>query len=231
MNICGLQKVSLLDYPGLICCTIFTRGCNFCCPYCQNSGLVIPSKYDPLLDENKVLEFLKSRIGKLDAVTISGGEPTLQKDLESFIRKIKDMGYLVKLDTNGYNPDILKDLVNKKLIDYVAMDIKNSPSKYPLTASVNNLDISRIKQSIDFLINGNLDYEFRTTLIKQYHNLDDVKDISLFIKGAKKYYLQNFKDSEGVIKKGLNGFTDLEIELFKKEFIKHGTLCLIRGKD
>ncbi len=231
MNICGLQKVSLLDYPGLICCTIFTRGCNFCCPYCQNSGLVIPSKYDPLLDENQVLDFLKSRVGKLDAVTISGGEPTLQKDLESFIKKIKDMGYLVKLDTNGYNPDILKNLVNKKLIDYVSMDIKNSPFKFSLTTSVNNLDISRIKQSIDFLISSNLDFEFRTTLIKQYHSLDDVKDIALFIKGCKKYYLQNFKDSSRVIKQGLSGFTDLEIELFKKEFIKYGTPCLIRGKE
>lgn len=231
MNICGLQKVSLLDYPGLICCTIFTRGCNFCCPYCQNSGLVVPSKYDPLLDENEVIEFLKSRVGKLDAVTISGGEPTLQNDLESFIKKIKDLGYLVKLDTNGYNPDILIDLVNKKLIDYVAMDIKNSPLKYQNTTSTANLDISRIKKSVDFLLNGIIDYEFRTTLIKQFHRLDDVDPISIFIKGASKYYLQNFKDSNGVIQQGLEGFTNQEIEQFKAKFKQNGINCLIRGQD
>ncbi len=230
MNICGLQKVSLLDYPGLICCTIFIRSCNFCCPYCQNSGLVIPSKYDPLLDENQVLDFLKTRVGKLDAVTISGGEPTLQSDLEAFIRKVKEMGYLVKLDTNGYNPDVLIDLVNKKLIDYVAMDIKNSPSKYSLTANA-NLDISRIKRSVDFLINGSIDYEFRTTLIRQYHSKEDVSQIALFIKGASKYYLQNFKDSSGVIKKGLEGFTNQELNDFKAEFILNGINCLIRGQD
>jgi len=230
MRICGIQKVSLLDYPNKIACTIFTQSCNFKCPFCQNAKLVIPAIFDPIIEENNIIDFLKSRIGKLDGVVISGGEPTLQNDLIDFISKVKEMGYLVKLDTNGSNLPILKELVEKKLIDYVAVDIKNSLEKYPSTCGLLQMNLDNIKQTINYLLQDHIDYEFRTTLVKEFHCLEDVNGIATLIKGCKRHYLQNFQDSEFVIRKGLHGFTDNELIQFKQKFINLGINTYIRGE-
>lgn len=188
MHIGGIVKNSFVDYPGKIACTIFTIGCNYNCWYCHNSHLL--SSKDKV-DENKVLEFLKERKNWLDGVVISGGEPTLQKDLESFIKKVKEIGYQVKLDTNGSNFEILKKLVDNKLIDYVAMDIKAPFDKYSKIVLV-DADIENIKRSIKFLMDGQVDYEFRTTFSPDL-TVDDIESICKEIKGAKNYSIQKYR--------------------------------------
>jgi len=202
MEFVGIDKMSLLDYEDLVSVVLFTPKCNFRCPFCHNGLTVLDSEEHIEFDE--ILNYLQSRKGLIDAVVISGGEPTLMPELKERVIKIKQLGYKVKLDTNGSNPDVLKDLVNSHLIDYVAMDIKNSLSKYPETCGVNNINEDNIKESIQFLINGNIDYEFRTTLVKEFHNDQSIKEIGLLIKDAKKLYLQKFVDREGVIRKGLH---------------------------
>ena len=203
MRIKGLQKLTLLDYPEHVACTIFTSGCNFRCPFCHNASLVT-RKDEHYIDESEVLSFLKKRVGILDAVCISGGEPLLQSDIKEFIKKIKDMGYLVKLDTNGSFPKILKELVNEKLIDYVAMDIKNSKEKYAKTVGLNNINMDIIKESVDFLKEEKIPYEFRTTVVKEFHNYQDFEKISKWLKGNEKYYLQGFVDSGDLIGENLH---------------------------
>lgn len=194
----GLQKLTLLDYPGVVACTVFCCGCNFRCPFCHNASLV-KGDDGPILSEEEVLKYLKLRQGILDAVCITGGEPTLQPDLKDFIIKVKALGYSVKLDTNGYKPEVLKDLVNSGLIDYVAMDIKSSKEGYARTAGLQNIDISKIEESVDFLMQGNVDYEFRTTVVEELHDENDFLAISEWLKNAKKYYLQSFKDSGDIL--------------------------------
>lgn len=201
MKISGLQKLSLVDYTEHTACTIFTSGCNFACPFCHNSSLVYSKAEE--IKETKVLEYLAKRKNILDAVCVSGGEPTLQKDLYEFIVKIKNMGYKVKLDTNGTNFEILKKLIEDKLIDYVAMDIKNTFEKYPLTTNC-SVNIEFIKKSINYLMSSDIDYEFRTTLVSEYHNVEDIKSISQMLSGAKKYYLQKFVDNNNCISSGLH---------------------------
>ncbi len=198
MKIKGLQKLTLLDYPEHVACTIFTSGCNFRCPFCHNASLVL-KKDECYLDELEVLSFLKKRIGILDAVCISGGEPLLQPDLKEFIKKIKDMGYLVKLDTNGSFPEKLKELVDLKLVDYVAMDIKNSKEKYAKTVGLNRLNMDVIKESVEFLKEGHVPYEFRTTVVQEFHNSQDFEKISHWLKGNERYFLQGFVDSGDLI--------------------------------
>lgn len=213
MKISGLQKLSLVDYPEHTACTIFTSGCNFACPFCHNSSLV--QNLADEITENKVLEYLIKRKNILDAVCISGGEPTLQKDLLEFINKIKNMGYKIKLDTNGTNFEILKYLIDNKLIDYVAMDIKNSLEKYPLTTNC-KVNLDNIKKSIGYLLNSNIEYEFRTTLVQEFHTTEDIENISLLISGAKKYYLQKFVDSDNCIARGLHEITKEKVLQFQK---------------
>lgn len=231
MRICGLQKLTLLDYEGELAATIFTQGCEFRCPFCHNSSLIIENKNLEFIKEEEILDFLQGRFGKIDAVCITGGEPLLQKDLIEFIKKIKSIGYKVKLDTNGYLPDKLKEIINLNLIDYVAMDIKNSLTKYPLTAGIKDLDINRIKESIAILKKSNVPYEFRTTVVKEFHNADDFNEIAKLIKGTKKYYIQNYVDSADVLVKGLHGFSCEELEMFKATIEKHNIPCSIRGID
>lgn len=204
MEINGFLKMTLLDFPEKVACTIFCGGCNFCCPFCHNSFLVTEREKAENFAEKEILDFLSKRKGLLDGVCITGGEPLLQPDLEDFIRKIKEMGFLVKLDTNGYLTDKLQHLINEGIIDYVAMDIKNSPQKYALTAGLKEIEIERIKESVDFLINGKIDYEFRTTVANELHDIEDIKEIGKLIKGAKRYFLQNFEDSGHIIGEGLN---------------------------
>ncbi len=202
MLICGLQKLTLLDYPEKTACTIFTYGCNFRCPFCHNA-LLVTEKAEGIIDEEEVLSFLKKRQGILDGVCITGGEPTNQKDLIPFMKKIKDMGYLVKLDTNGYNPDVLGEILSQGLADYVAMDLKNSEEKYPLTAGT-EIDTEKILRSINLIKEKAPDYEFRTTVVSEFHNEEDVEKICLMAGSNSKLYLQQFKDSGNLISAGLS---------------------------
>lgn len=194
MQIAGLQKSSLLDYPSKIASVVFTLGCNFRCPYCHNPNLISAVSSEYLFDEAALFDFLKSRAGKLDAVVVSGGEPTLQKGLEVFFSKIKELGFLAKLDTNGTNPAYLEKLIEKGLLDYVAMDIKAPLEKYSKITG-RNVDTDKIRQSINILQSASkqgLGYEFRTTVVRSQLDFDDFKKIGLLIKGSEKYYLQKF---------------------------------------
>jgi pyruvate formate lyase activating enzyme len=215
MNIQGLQKVSLLDFPGKIACTVFTGGCNFRCPFCHNPSLVLPEHIaETNLTENDFFEFLTSRINKLDGVCISGGEPLIQPDIENFIRRIRSMSFAVKIDTNGSMPEQLKNLVNSGLIDYVAMDIKNSPDHYAVTVGQKSLDLNKIAESVAFLLSGVVSYEFRTTIVNEFHTETDIEQIGQWIKGAKRYYLQEFSDSGSLIGKDLHAVTPDETNEF-----------------
>lgn len=195
MIIAGLQKTTLLDYPGKVACTIFTAGCNFCCPFCQNWEIITGKGED--ISKDSILSFLKKRKGILDGVCVTGGEPLVNADIEEFLSAIKDLGYSIKLDTNGSFPEKLISLAQKKLIDTVAMDVKNSPSRYAETAG-SDTDISKIDESIKFLLSDAVDYELRTTVVDELHDEASMLELAEWIKGAKRYYLQNFKDSENV---------------------------------
>lgn len=193
MLIGGLQKLTLVDYPGKVAAAVFTVGCNFFCPFCHNPELVdiFKMKKQILISEEDFFQFLKSRQGDLDGVCVSGGEPTLQKDLPEFLREIKELGFSVKLDTNGTNPEMLKALIQSELVDYVAMDIKASAEKYHILSN-RNLDVENIKQSVR-LIKNMENYEFRTTVIPKYHDVEDLLAIAEWIRGSKKYFLQQFR--------------------------------------
>ena len=197
MKLHGIQKMTLLDFPGHVSCTIFLGGCDFRCPFCHNFEL-IDGTAEPLLDEDDFIKFLESRKGLLDGVAITGGEPLLHKDLISLIKRIRSVGYMVKLDTNGYHPDRLEEILSQNLVDYVAMDIKNSEEKYPLTCGTENINMDNIYKSINILKNSEVDYEFRTTVVKELHEKEDFEKIGLMIKGAKRYFLQRFTDRDSV---------------------------------
>lgn len=229
MKINGFQKMTVLDFPTKVACTIFTAGCNLRCPFCHNASLVTHIDNSVSFDENEILAYLKKRTGILDGVCITGGEPLLQPDIENFIAKIKELGYLVKLDTNGCYPDALKNLLDKKLVDYVAMDIKNSKDKYALTVGIDNFDISPIEKSIDILLNCDIDYEFRTTIVKQFHTADDIQDIGVWIKGAKNYFLQNFVDSGDLICGDLSAVEKAELYNMQQKLNGCVQNCEIRG--
>lgn len=203
MIIDGLQKLTLLDFPEKIACTVFTHGCNFRCPFCHNASLVVSQENEHIrVDEIK--EFLEKRKGMLDGVAITGGEPMLQKDLKEFISMIKSLGYLVKLDTNGSYPEKLEELINENLVDYVAVDIKTSPEKYSLLTGIENFDVTPIKKTVELLKQGRVPYEFRTTVVKELHEIDDFKEIAEWLRGCEKYYLQQFVDSGDLISQGLS---------------------------
>ena len=210
MTINGMQKLTLLDYPGNVACLIFTQGCNFRCPFCHNSGLLDMNNNCEKIDEKEVFKYLEKRKGLLDGVCISGGEPLLQKDIEYFIRKVKDLGYKVKLDTNGSSPKKLKQLIEEGLIDYVAMDIKQTLAKYSMVSGV-NINTDKIMQSIKILEDSNVLHEFRTTVIKEYHTIFDILEISDMFKKETPYYIQNFRLSSNVMNKNLHGFTEDEL--------------------
>ena len=206
MVISGLQKLTLLDYPGKTAAIVFTYGCNFRCPFCHNA-LLVTEKMQDVIPEEEVLAFLRKRVGLLDAVCITGGEPTLQKDLKQFIIKVKDMGYAVKLDTNGTNPALLDELLSEGLLDYVAMDIKNSPEKYSLTAGA-DVDFNNILKSIELIKSKAPDCEFRTTITRELHTEDDIRRIALTVGKSNKYFIQQFKDSGSLIS---GGHTPLDV--------------------
>lgn len=216
MKILGLQKLSLLDYPGKVACTVFTGGCNFRCPFCHNGDLVTGEGEPPRISEEEVLAFLRKRRGVLEGVAITGGEPLLHPDLPDFLREVRALGYPVKLDTNGYLPDRLKAVVGAGLADTVAMDVKNSPERYAETAGLPSVDLSRIEESMDYLMNCGADYEFRTTVVKELHGAEDIRAIARRIGGAKKYFLQAFVPSDYVIESGLTPPSEEEMREFLK---------------
>ena len=203
MIINGLMKMTLLDFPGRVACTVFTPGCNMRCPFCHNAALV--TEIDPAdrIEVGEVMRFLEKRVGLLDGVAITGGEPLLQPDLADFIREVRALGYAVKLDTNGSFPDKLEALVSDGLVDYVAMDIKNSPALYARTVGVDDFDIAPVERSKDFLLSGAVDYEFRTTVVAQFHTVESIAGAAEWIAGAKRYFLQQFTDSGNLIADGL----------------------------
>jgi len=199
IQIGGLQKLTLIDYPGRISATVFLTGCNFRCPFCYSSELVLPEKIknQPKISEKELFKFLKERKKLIEGVVLCGGEPTTSKDLVSLIEKIKKMGFSVKLDTNGSDPALLKKLIDKKLIDYVAMDIKAPKEKYSEVAGT-KIDVKKIQKSIDILKEGKVDYEFRSTIVPTLHTKEDVMEMAKWIRGAKRYYLQNFRPEKTI---------------------------------
>ena len=211
MKIAGLQKLTLLDYPEKIACIVFTAGCNFRCPFCHNASLVLGGEHEDISEE-EFFAFLQKRKGMLTGVCVTGGEPTLQPDLLPFLKKIKDMGYSVKLDTNGYRPEILKAAVEGGYVDYVAMDIKNAPEKYGVTVGIDNFNFAPIKESIDFLLQNKVDYEFRTTVVRELHTPQDIVVASKLISGTKRYFLQPFKDSGDLIAEGFSGYDEISMK-------------------
>ena len=201
----GIEKLSLVDYEGKLACTLFTGGCNFRCPFCHNSSLVKNAFDIKPIDDNKYLSYLEKRKNTIDAVVITGGEPTLMPSLLDKIKTFKNMGYLVKLDTNGTNPEIVKKLIKEKLIDYIAMDIKNSIELYPLTTGVNNQEyINNVLETINILKQNQVEYEFRTTLIDEFHSKESIEKIGELLKGANKIYLQKFIDRGTCIQSNLH---------------------------
>lgn len=211
MNIQGFQKLTLLDFPGHTACTVFTGGCNMRCPFCHNSPLVLaPTENEPFTEE-EILSYLKKRSGILDGVAVTGGEPLLQKDIADFLEKVKAQGFLVKLDTNGSFPEKLNELIEKKLVDYIAMDIKNRPEKYALTVGVKNFDIAPVEKSIEIIKTGGVDYEFRTTAVKEFHTAEDIAAAAKWISGAKRYFIQSFRDSGAILSEGCSAPEEEEI--------------------
>ena len=213
MDIQGLQKMTLLDYPGKVACTVFLGGCDFRCPFCHNGELVL-SPAPAEMDQEELLAFLKKRQGLLDGVCITGGEPLLRPDLKGLLEAIHALGYPVKLDTNGSHPRALVDLVERKLVDYVAMDVKNSLERYPETVGVPGLDVGPIRESVGFLLEGMVDYEFRTTVVREFHDSDSFRAIGPWLAGAKRYFLQSFVDRDTVIQEGLHPWGREELEEF-----------------
>lgn len=216
MIIDGFEKLTLLDYPENIACIIFTRGCNLRCPFCHNSSLLEFENKDSKFSEKEIFDYLEKRKKILDGVCITGGEPLLQLDIKEFIKKIKNLNLKVKLDTNGTNYLKLKELIEENLVDYVAMDIKNVYDKYPVTTGVKNLDIENIKKSIAMLKKSKIKYEFRTTIVKNFHTFEDIENLCKLIGKDSDYYIQNFIDSDNVLEKNLESFSSEELEDLKK---------------
>lgn len=204
MAIVGIDKLSLLDYEDKVSVVLFSKACNMRCPFCHNGEAVLGASKDDEIDFNEILDFLKTRTGLVDAVVFTGGEPTLEPDLKVKIKAVRDLGFLIKLDTNGTNPEIVESLLDEGLVDYVAMDIKNSPSLYKETCGASNIKLENIKKSIAIIMAKAPDYEFRTTLVKEFHERMDYASFLNLIKGTKRVFLQKFVDREGCIQKGLH---------------------------
>ena len=229
MKICGLQKMTLLDFPGKVACTVFTGGCNLRCPFCHNALLVTELDEAEEIGEEQVFELLQKRKGILDGVAITGGEPLLQKDIVPFIEKIKDMGYAVKLDHNGTRPDLLRELIDRKLVEYVAVDVKNCKEKYGETSGVPGLDLKPIEETVSLLLSGGVPYEFRTTVVSEFHTPEDIGKIGQWIAGADHYFLQNFVDSGELIGENLHAVTPETMQKMKDAAEKYVKNVEIRG--
>ena len=213
MDIQGLHKMTMLDWPGKVACTVFLGGCDFRCPFCHNSEL-LSGPMPILMDQEGLLEFLRKRQGLLDGVCVTGGEPLLRPGLPGLLDGIKNLGFPVKLDTNGNHPDRLVRLWEQGLVDYVAMDVKNSPERYPETVGVPGLDLTPVRDSVAWLLEGHVEYEFRTTAVRQLHDAASFQAIGRWLQGARRYYIQNFVDRDTVLRAGLSGFEKAELEAF-----------------
>jgi len=225
----GFQKMTLLDYPGKVACTLFTAGCNLRCPFCHNASLVTHVDMDYTFSEEEVLEYLKKRFGLLEGVCITGGEPLLQPGLMEFIRKVKELGYAVKLDTNGCFPEKLRRLVEDGLLDYVAMDIKNAPEKYSASVGLETFDMDPVRESIQFLREGRVEYEFRTTVVRELHTVQDIEKIAQWIQGAPRYFLQNFVDSGDLICENMSAVSKEELEQMREVAARYVEEAVVRG--
>ncbi len=225
----GFQKMTLLDFPGRVACTVFTGGCNFRCPFCHNALLVTKLSEAERYTEEEILSFLKKRQGLLDGVAVSGGEPLINDDVLFFAEKIKALGFAVKLDTNGSYPERLKKAVSEELVDYVAMDIKNSKELYAETAGLSFFEIAPVERSVDFLLSGSVDYEFRTTVVNGFHTVESIGKAAEWISGAKRYYLQNFTDSGCLIKDGMTGVSKETMLLMKEAAAQFVSSAELRG--
>lgn len=229
MYICGLNKTTLLDYPEHLAATLFTRGCDFRCPFCQNSSLVLPERYPDIIPTEEVLSFLKKRASILEGICITGGEPTLQKDLPEFITSVKELGLKVKLDTNGNHPDILRNLLELNLLDYVAMDIKNSLEKYPITVGIPDFSADRIEKSVAILRSASIPYEFRTTIVKELHTHEDMHSIGKWLHGAPVLFLQSFEDSGEILQDGLSAHSKETLLEFQNILESYINKVALRG--
>lgn len=227
MDFVGIDKFSLLDYDGYVSVVLFAPTCNFRCPFCHNGTSVLNSNSSIKFDD--ILSFLKSRKELIDAVVITGGEPTLMNDLVDKIVAIRNLGFKIKLDTNGTNPETLSYLINNKLIDYVAMDIKNSFDKYCLTSGVKSINLDNISKSISLIMSSGIDYEFRTTLVEEFHTSKDMLEIAKLLQGSKRYFLQKFVDREGVIDHSLHEVSFKQATEFKEILSKYVDFCELRG--
>ena len=226
MLIKGIQKTTLLDYPSKVASTIFTGGCNFRCPFCHNASLVTHIDTSEKISEEDIFDFLKKRRGILDGICITGGEPLLQKDIEEFCKQVKELGLLIKLDTNGSNPEALKKLASTGLIDYIAMDIKNSKALYAITCGLQKFP-DGVCESVEIIMNSGIPYEFRTTVVRELHSKESISELCQWIRRAEKYYLQGFKDSGDLIENGYSAYSDTEMaELLQiaKEYIPNAEL-------
>ena len=223
----GLQKVTLLDFPGKVACTVFMTGCNLRCPYCHNPDLVLTKDNGKYISEKEFFEFLLSRKGKLDGVCITGGEPTLYPNLTNLIRRIREMGFLVKLDSNGTVPEILKLLLREKLLDYVAIDIKNAPTRYAETCGADVIE--QVKKSAALLKNSNIDYEFRTTVCHPFHSPDGMQEIGRWLHGAKRYFIQPFVDSGNLLGSGISAMAKPELKTLLKAVKPYIPAAELRG--
>lgn len=231
MQVTGIQKLTLLDYPGTVACTVFTAGCNFRCPFCHNAMLVLPEQIEPnYLTDGEVFDFLRKRRGVLDGVAVTGGEPLLHRDMPEFLSRIKELGYKIKLDTNGSNPALLREIVEAGLVDRVAMDIKNAPESYAETIGFEHFDIAPVEQSKSFLLEGSVDYEFRTTVVRGIHTKESLIGAAKWISGAKEYYLQQFKDSGSLVMgEGLSAYDEKQMHELAEAVREYVPTVEVRG--
>ena len=236
MKLYGLQKMTLLDFPGRVACTVFLGGCDFRCPWCHNYELAVGSA-EPVMDEEEFFAFLKKREGLLEGVAVTGGEPCLSKELPAFLRKIREMGFLTKLDTNGAHPELLEQILREGLADYVAMDIKNSPGKYLLTAGLTGSEaqqealLGRVRRSIRLIMEKAPDYEFRTTVVAEFHEASDFEEMGKMIAGAKNYFLQSFTDRDTVPFEGFHAPDPEDLKKYAEIVRKYVAHVEIRGVE
>ena len=230
MKIYGLQKVTLLDYPGRVACTVFLSGCDMRCPWCHNSELAEGSA-PPVMTLEELLAFLRRRKGLLDGVAVTGGEPLLRPELPELFARIRELGYPVKLDTNGLHPEPLRRLTEAGLVQYVAMDIKNSPGRYAETAGLPAVDLSAVQESIDLLMRGPADYEFRTTAVREFHDDDSFREIGPWLRGAKRYFLQKFTDRDTVPFAGLHAPEDADLRRWAELLRPDIPTVAVRGAE
>jgi len=231
MNIQGLNKITLLDFPGHVACTVFNGGCDYRCPFCHNSPLVLDPNGGVRIEPETVLAFLDKRKGILDGVAFTGGEPLIQNGLPDFLREVRGRGLAVKLDTNGNHPDRLEKVLAAGLVDYVAMDIKNSPEKYPETVGIPGFKTDKVFRSLDLLKSSGIEFELRTTAVREFHDAASFEGIAHMIEGVQKYFIQNFVDSGAVLSSGLHGFEGKELEAFADIVRPFVASVSVRGVD